>query len=213
MFNDRTDAGQRLAERLAAYKGTHAVVLALPRGGVVVGERVARALGAPFDIIAVRKIGAPGDPEYAIGAVDGYGTTLFNEVEKRTVDKKWLAQEIKWERAEARRRGSVYRDGRLPLPLAGKTVIIVDDGIATGLTMRLAVRSVKAEQPAKVVVAVPVAPAGAVRALRRVGAEVVVLEPPEDFAGSVGAHYARFPQVSDQEVIELLRPAHAESHT
>ena len=206
MFKDRSDAGYQLAEKLTPYRGKDAVVLALPRGGVVTGYEIARALSLPLDIIAVRKVGAPGNPEYAIGAVDADGTALLNNAETATIDRVWLAGEIQTEEKEARRRARVYRAGKRPLGIAGKTALIVDDGIATGLTMRLAVRAAKAKKAKRIIVAVPVAPPEAVRALKDEGADKgIVLEPPEGFLGAVGAHYVRFEQVEDAEVIRLLR--------
>ena len=214
MFQNRADAGAQLAKKLGRYKDTDAVVPALPRGGVVTGYEIAHTLGLPLDIVAVRKIGHPTNSEYAIGAVDEHGTTLLNEAETKTVDQSWLREEIERQKTEAQRRSTAYRNGKQPTPLLGKTVIITDDGIATGLTMRLAVRSVKAWKPEKIVVAVPVAPAGAMRALKDEGAdEVVVIEPPEEFMGAVGAHYAQFEQVEDGEVIKLMQAAYGEKGT
>lgn len=208
MFKDRKDAGEQLARKLEAYSGGDVVVLALPRGGVVTGYEVAKALSAPLDIIAVRKVGHPFDPEYAVGAVDESGASLLNEEEIELIDKKLLQEEIAKERKEAVRRSTVYRGGKVPPNVAGKIVIIVDDGIATGLTMQLAVRVVKAQKPEKVVVAAPVAPLGAIRTLRKEGAdEVVTLEPPETFMDAIGAHYLQFDQVEDEEVIKLLQSA------
>ncbi|OGG62140.1 hypothetical protein A2766_01520 [Candidatus Kaiserbacteria bacterium RIFCSPHIGHO2_01_FULL_58_22] len=205
MFADRKEAGRRLARKIEAYRGTNALVLALPRGGVVVGFEVARALGLPLDILAPRKIGHPFHPEYAIGAVDEHGTKILNEAEAAAVDQAWLLGETERQKAEAERRIRAYRGERKAAEIGGKTVIIVDDGIATGLTMRLAVRSVKARKPERIVVAVPVAPPESPRALTDEGAdEVVVLEPPGEFMGAVGAHYARFEQVEDAEVVRLL---------
>ena len=205
MFKDRSDAGRQLAEKLALYRGKEAVVLALPRGGVVTGFEIARVLSLPLDIVAVRKVGAPDNPEYAIGAVGANGTVILNDAEAATIDKTWLAGEIAAQKKEAQRRSRVYRAGKKSLDITGKTAIIVDDGIATGLTMRIAVRSAKAEKAGKIVVAVPVAPPEAVHALSEEGAdEVIVLEPPEEFLGAVGAHYIRFEQVEDDEVIRLM---------
>ena len=204
MFKDRADAGRHLAKRLAPYAGQAAIVLALPRGGVVVGHEIAEALGLLLDIVVTRKIGYPNNPEYAICAVDEKGTRLCNEAEARTVDKKWLEVQTKLEQAEAKRRSSLYRTGKPPAAISGKTVIIVDDGIATGLTMRLAILATKAQKPARVVVAVPVAPLDVAETIREEVDELVVLEPPEEFQGAVGAHYERFDQVEDQEVIRLL---------
>src|SRR3989344_4522077 len=208
MSRDRAEAGRQLAQKLLQYRGKSAVVLALPRGGVVLGFEVARVLSAPLDIIAVRKIGHPYHPEYAIGAVDENDARILNEAEAAGVDQHWLAEETEREVAEAKRRSTVYRGGKTSQSLAGKVVILVDDGVATGLTMRLAVRSVRAQKPEKVIVAVPVAPTDSFEVLKDEGAdEVVVLEPPEEFAGAVGAHYVRFYQVEDEEVVALLRNA------
>jgi putative phosphoribosyl transferase len=208
MFQNRADAGAQLAKKLLRYKGTRAVVLALPRGGVVTGYEIAKALSLPLDIVAVRKIGHPASPEYAIGAVNENGAIILNETEAAAVDRRWLADETKRQQEEAKRRSVAYRAGRVPLILAGTTAILVDDGVATGLTMRLAIRSVKVHKPARVVVAIPVAPPGMARVLKAEGADdILVLEPPEDFMGAVGAHYTRFEQVEDDEVIRLMRSA------
>lgn len=209
MFRDRKEAGAQLARKLGSYRRKNAVVLALPRGGVVTGYEIAAALELPLDIIAVRKIGHPLSPEYAIGAVDENGARILNEAEAAAVDQKWLAEETGRQREEAQRRSRLYRAGRSPERLAGKVALIVDDGIATGITMRLAVHAVKAQKPEKIIVATPVAPPEALRALEEAGAdEVVVLEPPEEFMGAVGSHYMSFEQVEDGEVIRLLRSAH-----
>ena len=204
MFRDREDAGTQLAQKLKAYRDTQAVVLALPRGGVVVGERVASDLSLPLDIVVTRKVGHPTNPEYAICAVDEHGTRLCNEAESAGVDKHWLEQAFAREQQEAGRRVALYRSGRVPITLAGKTVIIVDDGIATGLTMRLAIKAVRTQNPACIVVAVPVVPSDIAMKIKREADELVVLEPPEEFSGAVGVHYKRFPQVEDDEVIRLL---------
>ena len=204
MFKDRQDAGVQLAKKLSSYRGQDAVILALPRGGVVIGYEVAKALKLPLDIIVVRKVGYPGDPEYAICAVDEKGTLLCDQ-EADTIDRQWLQKEIERQRQEALRRLGAYRGNRKPIGVAGKIAIVVDDGIATGLTMRLAVRALAAQHPKKIIIAVPVAPE-LQRTLMREGAdEVIVLEPPEEFWGAVGAHYESFEQVTDSEVISLLR--------
>lgn len=205
MFKDRLEAGRQLAQKLSAYAGRDSVVLALPRGGVVTGHAVAQALKIPLDIVVTRKIGHPGDPEYAMCAINEEGVLFCNEAERASVDPAWLKEESIREQKEARRRSTAYREGRAPVPLAGKTAIIVDDGVATGLSMRLAVATAKAQNPKRVVVAVPVAPPDSVRELGRVADEVVVLEPPEKFLGAVGAHYEQFEQVEDAEVIRLMR--------
>lgn len=206
MFTDRVEAGKQLAKKLESYKGTDAIVLALPRGGVVIGYEIARTLSLPLDIVAVRKIGHPSSPEYAIGAIDESDETILNEAEAGMIEREWLTEEIARQHQEAKRRGTLYRGRKAPAHVAGKIAIIVDDGIATGLTARLAARSVKAQKPQKIIVAVPVAPEESLLALKDEGVdEVIVLEPPEDFLGAVGAHYVRFDQVEDEEVISLLR--------
>lgn len=207
MFKDRTEAGRILAKKLEAYRGKNGLVLALPRGGVVLGNEVARALSMPLDVIATRKIGHPSNPEYAIGAVDESGVTVLNELEIASVDKDWLRDEIERQRAEAARRSALYRKQGESLAVGDKTVIIVDDGIATGFTMQLAVKVIKNKHPKKIIVAVPVAPRESVRRLKEEGAdEIILLEPPEEFMGAVGAHYRQFEQVNDEEVISLLNP-------
>ena len=205
-LHDRADAGKRLAKALAVYRATNAVVLALPRGGVVVGAVIASTLGLPLDIIAVRKIGHPNNEEYAIGAVNAEGTLLWDEA-ARGVDEVWLQEEAARQQREAQRRAILYRGARAPLDLAGKIAIIVDDGIATGLTMRLAIASVKAQNPARVVVAVPVAPSDSVHAISNEVDETIVLAPADEFLGAVGAHYDRFEQVDDDEVVRLMDAA------
>lgn len=204
IFKDRKDAGRQLADKLEAYRGTDAVVLALPRGGVVLGYEIARALLLPFDIVVTRKIGHPFSSELAIGAVDADGMVLLDEQAVASVDSAWLKKETMRQQNEAGRRTVLYRKGRAAVPLTGKSVIIVDDGIATGLTMELAVRKVLQDRPEKIVVALPVASADA---LSRIGGkvdEIIVLQDPEMFRGAVGSHYAEFDQLSDTEVIDLL---------
>lgn len=202
IFKDRADAGQQLATLLDDCKGTNAIVLAIPRGGVIVAKEIAKALDLPLDIIVTRKIGAPGDDEYAIGAIDISGNGIFNEREKANIDEKWLADKILAEKNEAERRWTAYRKGRDALDLRGKTAIIVDDGIATGLTMEVAIEYVKSEGATKIIVAVPVAPTDTIRTLKN-KADVRVLESPAFFS-AVGEWYENFPQVSDEEVIATL---------
>ena len=205
MFQNREDAGRQLAERLEQYRGTNAIVLALPRGGMVVGHEVARILGLPLDIVVTRKIGHPANPEFAICAVDEKGTLLCNEAERASVSKEWLTKEVERQRREAERRVRAYRGKEEPVGIKGKTVIIAYDGIATGLTMRLAAKAVRAEMPERIVVAVPVAPGDIVPELKREVDDLIILLPPEEFAGAVGAHYHAFEQVEDDAVIRLLQ--------
>ena len=221
MFKDRTEAGRKLAEALGAYKNMpNAIVLALPRGGVVIGYEVARALNLPLDIVVPRKIGSVKNPEYAIGAITETGDAMMNEEEVRYVDKGWLKQEMEKEKKEAQRRLQKYHShgkcsAALHVPLNGGqetalqnvTAIIVDDGIATGYTMRAAIASVKARRPAKVIVAVPNGAADSIKQIRKEVDDIVVQEiPPIYFA--VGAQYENFPQVSDAEVVKLLSASH-----
>lgn len=204
MFKDRVDAGKLLAEKLAMYRGKQdVVVLALPRGGVVVGAEVAKALAAPLDIVVTRKIGAPGNPEYAIGALTESGEPIFNEAERVDVDTEWLKREVAKEKQEAERRIKTYRGDRPPTDLANKIVIIVDDGIATGLTMRAAIQSVRAKQSKKIAVAVPVSARDSAEIIKQEADELVVLDTPL-FFGAVGAFYQIFNQTTDEEVIKLL---------
>lgn len=209
MFKDRVDAGERLADavaRLGPFKNP--IVLALPRGGVPVGYRVAKRIHAPLDVIIVRKLGAPFNEEFAIGAlVEGEPErVVLNEeaIYRLGVDRAYLDRVIAKEREELHRRQRLYRGTVNPLKsLEGKTVILVDDGIATGYTIKAAIAAIKEQNPARIVVAVPVAPADVIPELRRIADDVVVLEVPEPF-WAVGAHYERFDQTSDEEVIELL---------
>ena len=205
MFRDREDAGNHLARELAKYRGENAVILALPRGGVVVGARIAEVLDLPLDIVVVRKIGHPDNPEYAVCAVDEGGTLLCDEEAVRTIPKDWLEGEALREQNEALRRTRVYQAGRSKTEIEGKIAVLVDDGIATGLTVRAAIGSIKKQNPKKIIIAVPVAPHDVVMKLKKEADEVIVLLDPLDFLGAVGAHYQYFPQVSDQEVIALLK--------
>jgi len=206
MFINRTEAGKKIAQKLETLRDKDAIVVALPRGGVVVGYQVARAFSLPLDIIATRKIGHPSNPEYAIGAVDEHGTAVFNEAEVALVDERWLEEEVKKQKNEARRRTKIYRKNKKQSTLIGKIAIIVDDGIATGFTMRLAVKAVKKENPKKIIIAVPVAPPESINEIKSEGAdEIIVLEPLNEFLGAVGAHYQEFEQVSDRDVIKLLQ--------
>lgn len=202
IFKNRVEAGKKLAEHLTEFKGTNAIILALPRGGVIIGAEVAHALNLPLDIIVTRKIGAPGNEEYAIGAIDIEGSGVFNESETAGVNKEWLNKEIAKEKQEAERRWREYRGTRGPLDLAGKTAIIVDDGIATGMTMKAAARYAKKLGSQKVVIAVPVAPLSTVAELKQ-EADVHTLETPSLFF-AVGQFYEDFPQIEDKEVIQAL---------
>lgn len=205
-YVNRQDAGQRLGEALHRFKGDDTVVLALPRGGVVVGAEVARALLAPLGLVMVRKIGHQHNPEYAIGSIAEDEPPVYNESERLSADEHWLKQaEAEAKELINKRRSLYYGKDFKPPAIEGKTVIIVDDGIATGLTMQAAVKAVQARGPRKIVVAVPVAAPDSVYELVEDADEVVVLGKPESFEGAVGSHYEQFEQVNDEEVRELLR--------
>jgi predicted phosphoribosyltransferase len=204
MFLDRIDAGKKLAQALLIYKGQPLVVYALPRGGVVLGVEVARALEAPLDLIVVRKIGHPLQPEYAIGAVAEDGYIVTNPDEIGHLDKRWLDRATAAELQEAQRRRRVFLQGRAPVEVKDKIAIIVDDGLATGLSMSAAIHEIRGRGPQRVVVAVPVAAAETVEKLKPDVDDLVVLYVPEWF-GAVGAFYQHFDQVSDEEVVALMK--------
>ena len=208
-FRDRVDAGMRLAQTLRKFRGEGGIVYALPRGGVVLGAEVARALDMPLDLLIPRKIGHPYQPEYAIGAVVESGELVVNKDEVARVDPRWFREAVAAQRSEARRRRELYLGGREPSSAAGKTAIIVDDGIATGLTMEVAIRDAKRHDPARLVVAVPAAPRDTVARLLPQLSEFIVLDDSPHYLGAVGAYYDHFPQVSDEEVVELMRSANA----
>jgi putative phosphoribosyl transferase len=206
MFKDRKDAGMHLAEKLKDFAGQRDVlVLALPRGGVVTGVEVANRLKAPLDVLIVRKIGHPWQPELAVGAISETGSIVYNEyvVASVGVSKDYLRGEAARQRKEIVRRQQLYRSGQKLVDLRGKTVILVDDGVATGATMKAAVETLKREQAGKLVVAVPVAPPETAAELQRMVDVFVCLDIPEDFM-AVGSCYSEFPQVTDAEVVTLL---------
>jgi predicted phosphoribosyltransferase len=205
-FLDRHDAGRQLAAALERFRGPQTVVLGVPRGGVIVAAEVARALNAPLDVVIARKLGAPFQPELAIGAVVSGGQRLLDEPSIRylEVPPEYLEHETARQLAEIDRRLEVYRDGRPPVQVGGKTVILVDDGIATGYTIRAALVALRSQAAARLVVAVPVAPPTSCEELRRLADEVVCLKTPEPFL-AVGAWYRNFEQNTDEEVTRLLR--------
>lgn len=204
-FRDRVDAGHQLASALDEYRGQEVVVYALPRGGVVLGVEVAKSLHAPLDLLITRKIGHPLAPEYAICAISEVGGLICNEEERARVDPRWLEVAIARERQEALRRRDRYLQGRHPISVEGKVAILVDDGIATGLTMRAAIDEVKRRHPRQVVVAIPVIPKETAAVLRREADRVIALDIPEMFLGAIGAYYEDFWPIEDEEVLRLLR--------
>jgi putative phosphoribosyl transferase len=206
-FIDRVDAGRRLAKALAKYKDQKPVILALPRGGVPVAAEIATALDAPLDLVLVRKIGVPFQPELAMGAVvDGaQPVTVRNEdvIALTGISEREFAAVRDQELAEIERRRQRYVGSRAHPPLADHTVIVVDDGIATGATTRAALRAMRQHKPRQLVLAVPVAPTESLRELRKEADDIVCLEDYAEF-GAIGYFYSDFRQVSDTEVIDLL---------
>lgn len=206
-FQDRTDAGRRLAKALGGYKDRRPAILALPRGGAPVAAEIATALAAPIDLILVRKIGVPFQPELAMGAVVDGATplTVRNDdvIAAAGISDAEFAAVRDRELAEIHRRRERYLHGRAPLNVAGKTAIIVDDGVATGATTRAALRAVRLQNPAGLVLAVPVAASDTLRDLRSEADAIVCLEDHERF-GAIGAYYRDFSQVSDEEVTDIL---------
>ena len=205
-FKDRIDAGEHLAERLGTYRARNdVVVLALPRGGVPIASEVARVLGVPFDVIVVRKLGVPGHEELAMGAIAAGGVRLVNHdvVDALRIPDSVLDSVAMQEAVELNRREQLYRGGRAPLGLTGKIVIVVDDGLATGSTMRAAVLAARQQKPARVIVAVPVGAPSTCAELAREADEVVCLRTPDPFV-AVGLWYRDFTPTSDNEVRSLL---------
>ena len=207
VFADRRDAGQQLAARLLRFKDQRPVILALPRGGVPVGFEIAERLDAPLDVVLVRKIGHPRSRELAVGAIaEGEGLETFideSAVADLGVSRRYLDAEIARQSREIEHRRVLYFKGRRPVDIRRRTALVVDDGIATGATMRAALRAVRGRAPARLVLAVPVAPASTLDALRPEVDEIVCLSAPDDF-GAVGFFYVDFQPVEDEVVIDLL---------
>lgn len=205
MFFDRIDAGRKLAEALKEYEALKPLILALPRGGVPIGFEVAKALHAPLDVLVVRKIGAPWNPEFGVGAI-APGVQVLDQptlhaLGLTTSDLKGIIEE---EHIELNRRIHAYR-GNTDLPnISGKTVVLIDDGLATGITTRAAIEAIKKLNPSQVILAVPVGPADTVERLRKLVDKLICLEIPSHFY-AVGSFYHNFPQVSDAEVLNLLK--------
>jgi putative phosphoribosyl transferase len=209
-FADRGEAGRRLADKLLHLKDRQPVVLALPRGGVAVGFEIAQTLDAPLDIVLVRKIGVPWQPELALGAVtDGAAREIFVDRDLATsldVPDNYIEEETARQLEEIERRRKSYCEGRPALEVAGRTAIVVDDGIATGATMRVALQAVRRRGPARSVLAVPVAPPDTLAALRKEVDEAVCLETPIGLV-AIGFYYRDFHQMRDSEVTDLLARA------
>jgi len=208
-FRDRLDAGRRLAAELTEFAGRPDVlVLAIPRGGVVVGFEVAHLLRLPLDVFIVRKIGAEHIPELAVGALASGGVQLIDDSIVRAVkmSKESIDRIIEHERTELERRESAYRGKRSPAEVHGKTVLLIDDGVATGASMRVAIAALRRRAPAQIVVAIPIVDLSVVPVLAREADRVIAVSTPTHL-GAVGEWYAKFDQTSDEEVIDLLRRA------
>lgn len=207
-YHNRQRAGKQLARELGQYNFKNVVVLALPRGGVVVGSEVAKALNAPLGAVLVRKIGYPLNEEYAIGAIAEDELPVYSEDDVSLIENIWLKQAvISAQKIIDKRRRLYYSEGFKPPKISGKTIILVDDGIATGLTMLAAVKAVKTKHPNKIVIAVPVSSQEGIDLVKNEVDEVIVLDDPKNFLGAVGTNYQEFNQVSDEEVKKLLREA------
>ncbi|MGF1473213.1 MAG: phosphoribosyltransferase [Rubrobacteraceae bacterium] len=205
IFRDREDAGRRLAERLLFYRDEDPVVLALPRGGVPVGAEISRALEAPLDVIIARKLGAPGQPELAVGAVAPGGVRLINErvVRWMGIPEDWIERSAEQELEEVRRRMRRFRGGRPAPDIQDRTAILVDDGIATGMTAMAAIQAIRTANPRRIVLAVPVCAKETAGNLSRQVEDFVCLEIPADL-WAIGLWYRDFHQIPDEEVVELL---------
>lgn len=207
-FYDRQDAGKKLGSLLARiYKDTtNIVVYSLPRGGVVIGAEVARMLHASMDIIITRKIGHPYQPEFAIAAITENGNIIGNKKELAEIDTAWLQEAIAAQQKEARRRRKTYLGNKRQINVEGKTAILVDDGIATGFTMRAALIELRQKKSKEIVVAVPVAPKSVADEMKKEVSDFVALEIPDDytFLGAIGAYYQYFPPVENDEVMRIL---------
>ena len=206
IFKDRSDAGKQLAARLAFLKDQpNVIVLGIPRGGVVVAAEIARALHAPLDVFLAHKLGAPFNPELAIGAITSTGQVWLDEalVAELRLSEREIARETARQRKEIARRLAVFRRDRATLDLKYKTVVIVDDGIATGATMLAALRGLRQQEPARLILAIPVGPPETIQRLAGECDQVIVLDTPEPF-WAVGRFYQQFGQTRDEEVIQLL---------
>ena len=208
MFESRQQAAELLARKLRqkGYGGKNTFVLAIPRGGVVTGQVIAKGLGLPLDVVITRKIPAPNQPELALGAVGPNGTRVIDVgiAERTGADKEYLKKKIEQLKREVEERERKFRGKRKAIQVKGKTVILVDDGVATGATVEAAVRYLKNRKPQKIILAFPVASVDSVEKLKQLVDDIVVLETPEEFM-AVGQFYRDFPQVSDDEVVKILR--------
>ena len=205
-FENRAEAGQMLARGLEKYRGQHPLVLAIPRGAVPMGKIVADALDGELDVVLVRKLRAPQNPELAIGSIDETGTVYLDPDTRDLWDDAYLEGEKKVQLETLQRRRQMYQPAGSPIDAAGRVVIVLDDGIATGSTMIAALRAVRARHPAKLIAATGVASAEALRLIRREADEVICLETPE-ILYAIGHHFRDFSQVADEDVVATLREA------
>jgi len=207
-FKDRVEAGQILANKLTKYADQNPLVLALPRGGLPVAFEVAKTLKAPLDVYIVRKLGVPGQEELAMGAIATGGVRVLNQpvVDSLQISEEEIETETRKEQAELTRREELYRAGRPPLDVSKRTVILVDDGIATGSTIKAAIAALKKQDAGRIIVGVPVAPLATVEELKKQVDEVVCVSKPEFFY-AISLWYDEFPQITDDEVREFLKKA------
>ncbi len=204
IFKDRKDAGEKLAKELAWYKSHDAVVYALPRGGVILGSIISKKLHLPLDIIVTRKVGHTNNPEYALAAVCENSDIAVNKEEIKYIDKKWFKNEIKKKRVEAQERRKLYTGERKPISAKGKIAIIVDDGVAAGLTLKVAILEIRHQKPLKLINAVPVISKEVWADLVDEADRIVTLYVPSVFTGAVGSYYEDFSEISDDEVLSYL---------
>ncbi len=206
-FANRKTAGRLLAEKLEKYREENAIIYALPRGGVILAAEIARHIGASLDLVISRKIGHPSQPEYAIAAIAEDGQMVANQQELSEVNPDWLKKEIETQKKEAERRRKFYMKNKPRQSADSRTAIIVDDGIATGFTMKAAMLQLKKDKPNKIVVAIPVTPRSTAEALKKEADEVIALDIPSDYnyLGAVGAYYDEFYQITDKQVIDILQ--------
>lgn len=205
-FKDRQDAGKQLAKKLLKYSNQkNTLVIGLPRGGVVIAYQISQELNLPLDIVVPRKISAPFDPEFAIGAISEDGQGIFNDqiIRADKISQKYIDKEIAKEKKEAERRSNVYRQDRPPVNFKDQTIILVDDGIATGSTMEVSINYLRKNGVKKIILAVPVLPASEIGHFKKIVEELIYIEAPNLFF-AIGAFYSSFNQTSDQEVVKLM---------